>query len=123
MNVSNEDNQLLNTFDHDIYLKYPDNTIKNININNVLSELYFNLAVISSEKYSTKNIKDIKKEISKLESDIPLFDIYSKNFYLITAQNIYSRVIFNFYRLPDNKIVKRLNLTFDVAFPVLHVKF
>jgi hypothetical protein len=112
MNVSNEDNKLLNT-SNNIYLKYPDNTIKNININNVLFELYFNLAVISSEKYSTKNINEIKKEISKLESDIPLFDIYSKNFYLITAQNIYSRVIFNFYRLPDNKIVKRLKKTLN----------
>ena len=46
------------------YIKYFDKTIKTINKSNILYELYYNLGTIASEKYTNKEIEQIKKEIS-----------------------------------------------------------
>ena len=54
-----------------------------------------------------------KIKISQIDTLIPLFDIYSKNLYLIQASNVYSRVIFFHYRLPNIKIVKLLKQTLE----------
>lgn len=94
-----------------MFIKYPDKKIKLINKSDILHELYYNLGVIATEKYTKEELKDFKKEISLIDTNIPLFDIYSKNFYLINAENIYSRVINFHYRVPDIKIIDMLKKT------------
>lgn len=96
-----------------IYIKYPDKTLEKIKFENVLEELYYKLGVIDDSKYSMDELKDIKKLLSKSDNFIPLFDIYSKNFYLINSDNVYNRVINFHYRLPSEKIVIKLKNTLE----------
>jgi len=46
----------------------------------------------------------LKKNLSKLDNNLILFDIRSKNIYLITDENIYSRISIQDYRFPDNAL-------------------
>ena len=55
-----------------------------------------------------KSINKIKKQISKIKSKIPLYDIYNKNLYLITKENVYTRVVYQHYRFPDNQLLDYL---------------
>jgi hypothetical protein len=100
------------------YLKYTNGEIKNIKEDNVLDELYLNLAVLPSEeelKKYVKNpkeyLKEIKIKIAKITKYIPLFDIQTKNLYIINPENIYFRIMEHNYRLPDESIVKHIQDT------------
>ena len=95
------------------YIKLPDLTFRTVDSLNILDELYYNLAVLDINKYSKSELIEAKKQISRIDTKIPLFDIYSKNFYLITASNVYSRVIFHHYRLPNKKITDMLSNTLE----------
>ena len=95
------------------YLKYSNGEIKNINKENVINEMYTNLAVLPTEeelKKYVKNpkeyLKEIKIKISQITTHIPLFDIYTQNLYIINSENIYFRIMEYDYRLPDESIVK-----------------
>jgi hypothetical protein len=91
---------------------------------NVFDRLYFQRATIPTqvqinELIKEKDIKvtqiinyfnkhtilDLKKDISKLNYVIPLYDEYSKNMYLIHRDNVYSRVIYRSYRFPDQDMI------------------
>jgi len=93
------------------HIKYPDNKTKTVSDENILNELYYNLAVLDKSKYKTSDFEQAKKLVSQIDTSIPLFDIYSKNLYLIQASNVYSRVIFHHYRLPNRKIISILEST------------
>lgn len=102
------------------YLKYINGDIKIIDENNVLDELYLKLAVLPNEvelKKYVKNTKEYLKEakinISKITKYIPLFDIYTKNLYIINPENIYFRMLECNYRLPDEFIVKYIQDTIN----------
>lgn len=56
----------------------------------------------------SKLVEKIRDEISKIDNKIPLYDIYTKNIYLINKENVYHRVIYENYRFPDNNMVKIL---------------
>ncbi|AYV81210.1 MAG: ADP-ribosyltransferase exoenzyme domain protein [Harvfovirus sp.] len=61
------------------------------------------------EKHSIKKgIALIKRNISKLDDKIPLYDIYSQNLYLITKFNVYNRVVYQHYRFPTKTFIDRL---------------
>ena len=70
---------------------------KNSNINN-----YFKKKDIDLE------LKKLKDNISRIEGDIPLYDINYNNLYLINKYNIYNRVVKNNYRFPDNNLIKKI---------------
>ncbi len=93
------------------HIKYPNNQIKSVDTEHILNELYYKLAVLDKSKYKTSELEQAKIKISLIDSAIPLFDIYSKNLYLIQASNVYSRVIFHHYRLPNKKIINILEST------------
>jgi hypothetical protein len=102
------------------YLKYTNGEIKNIKEDNVLDELYLNLAFLPSEeelKKYVKNpkeyLKEVKIKIAKITKYIPLFDIYTKNLYIINPENIYFRIMEYNYRLPDKFIVKNIQDTIN----------
>jgi hypothetical protein len=52
----------------------------------------------------SKSIKIIRKNISKLDYKIPLYDIFSENIYLIGRDNIYNRVMHQHYRFPTKDL-------------------
>lgn len=64
-----------------------------------------------------KSINLIKKSISKIEYKIPLYDVYSENIYIINKNNVFFRVIYNYYRFPDleltNQIKKKRDSTLE----------
>jgi len=88
-----------------IKLQYPDGTSTDVLLDNVVDELYYKLAEIVTPDQKTKEI------ISKLDKYIPLYDIYSKNFYIINSENVFNRVINFHYRLPTQKIVDNIEKT------------
>lgn len=53
-------------------------------------------------------IERIKKDISKIDYKIPLYDIGSKNIYIINRNRVYQRVVYNHYRFPDSHLVNKL---------------
>lgn len=59
-------------------------------------------------KYGDKSIDKIKKSISKIEYKIPLYDVYSDNIYIINKNNVFFRVIYNFYRFPDKELINQI---------------
>jgi hypothetical protein len=58
---------------------------------------------------SKKNIvKKNKKKISKIEAKIPLYDIYSNNILLIDKNDVYERVVNQYFRFPDKQLLNKL---------------
>lgn len=95
------------------HIKLPDGSLKTVDDITILNELYYNLGILDTKKYSKNELIEKKKEISRLDNSIPLFDIYSKNIYLINSSNVYSRIIFHHYRLPNKKILNMLKSTLE----------
>lgn len=69
--------------------------------------------IISYTKKKTPEeiIEDIKKEISKIDNKIPLYDIKSKNLYLVDASDVYRQIMIENYRFPDVSLFNLLNDT------------
>lgn len=68
-----------------------------------------NIYVLKNNKFvKTDKIIDptqldkLKDNVSKINTKIPLYDIFSDNIYLIFRENLYNRVIYGFYRFPDD---------------------
>lgn len=53
-------------------------------------------------------IKKIKKFISKVEGDMPLFDIVSQNIYIVDKHNVYDNVMYKNYRFPKTSLIEKL---------------
>lgn len=51
-----------------------------------------------------KKIDEIKKAISEIDNKVPLYDEYSKNLYIIDKENVYYRVMYQYYRFPDRNM-------------------
>lgn len=99
------------------------NNIEQVKDEYIIKDLYYLRSTLPSEeqlmnynknpsltsavqKYgSVKVIGKIKKYISGLDYNIPLFDIYGENIYIIEKINVYHRVIRNNYRFPDRQIL------------------
>ncbi|AYV76928.1 MAG: ADP-ribosyltransferase exoenzyme domain protein [Barrevirus sp.] len=128
------------------YLLYynDDKTIKKVKFENVLDDLYYLRASLPTEKNITDYIKngsdpkikkileskepkviidEIRREISKINNKIPLYDEYTKNLLLISEEFVYRKVIYESYRFPDKRLVSLLkerkdelaNLTTDLT--------
>ena len=60
------------------------------------------------EKYGEiKGIAEIKKTISKIDYKIPLYDEYTRNIYIIVREEVYKRVIKQYFRFPDEVMLKK----------------
>ena len=53
-------------------------------------------------------LKEIKGKISRIDYSIPLYDVFTKNLYLINKDNVYRRIVYDYYRFPDKSLVKQL---------------
>lgn len=103
-----------------------DKTIKEAKPEQILDDLYYLRASVPTKENikdyikngKNKNIKglmkdqepddviqEIKDSISKIDYNIPLYDEYSKNLYLITKSNVYNRVMYQYYRFPDESLI------------------
>ena len=94
-----------------IHIIFPNKSKKSIDFNNIYKELYYNLGMIDKSKYKENELEEIKIKISKSDKYLPLYDIFSKNFYIIDSGNVYNRVMFFHYRIPTIAIIKKLENT------------
>lgn len=67
---------------------------------NILDKLYFLQWRLPTNEELNGNINqnDVRKELSKIEDKIPLYDVYTENIYLIKKFNVYIRVMHQNYR-------------------------
>ena len=72
------------------------NKLVDIKDSDILYNLYYNLAELPAKSKDDNN--NIKDKISKIDNLIPLYDIFSKNIYLIKPEDIYDKIINLFYR-------------------------
>jgi hypothetical protein len=87
------------------------------NIDDVAHNMFYKLCIIPPKEYykpgknDTKTYKEYKKkmrkQISKIKNFIPLYDIKTKNIYLISSENVYYRVMHQHHRY-INKYIKTL---------------
>jgi hypothetical protein len=82
--------------------------IENVKINDelILNMYFLKYKVPSKQDDKNLDIDKIKEKISKIKSHIPLYDIFTKNVYVIQKRNVYYRVVKNDYRFPDKLIIK-----------------
>ena len=92
-----------------IKLDYPNNITKTVK-KDIIIELYYSLAIVS-KKYKKPERKKIVKYLSELEDQVPLFDIFSKNIYIVNSENVFSRVSEFHYRFPNKYIIKKIKKT------------
>lgn len=60
------------------------------------------------KKFGTKYdkiINKLKKELSTIDYKIPLYDEYTKNLYIISREQVYDKVIYEYYRFPDKTMI------------------
>jgi len=111
------------------YSKKESNNIIEVDDNNIVDEMYNNLALIPSleqlkqynklkeliDEINDDKIKEYinnsKIYISRLTYKIPLFDYATKNIYIVQYEDVYTKVVMFNFRFPDNKIIKLLNKT------------
>lgn len=108
-------------------LFYKDNnTIKEAKSEQVFDDLYFLRASIPTKDNIKEYIKtgkgkkikeilsdgepediiqEIKDSISKIDYSMPLYDEYSKNIYVIAKNQVYNRVMYQYYRFPDESLI------------------
>lgn len=74
-----------------------------INISNFFDHL--------DETNIKKKIKKIKKHISTLDYQVPLYDIMTENLFLIHRDSVYNRVVYQHFRFPDSDLFNEFNET------------
>jgi len=92
------------------------NKLEDIKDSDIMYNLYYNLAKIPTKELLKKKkikdpeeyIKNIKIEISKLHNLIPLYDIFSKNIYLINSENVYEKITKYYFRALNIDLLKYL---------------
>jgi len=100
------------------------NKLIDITDSEIIYNLYYNLAEIPTKKslYKIKkkvktkisNIDDymsnLKIKISKLDNYIPLYDVFSKNIYLVLPEDVYDKITKYFYRPLTQELFEYLSL-------------
>jgi hypothetical protein len=91
------------------------NKLVDIKDSEVLYNLYYKLATLPTKKLLKskksnidKYLSELRIQISKLDNLIPLYDIFSKNIYLIKPEEIYDNVIYLYYRPLTKKLYEYL---------------
>lgn len=114
------------------YLLYYNNekTIRSCLFQDVMNDLYYLRATIPNKKnimdyiktgsdnkikkyFKSKEIdviiNEIKTDISKIDNYVPLYDEYTKNMYLMSKELVYDKVVYEYYRFPDDQLLEILN--------------
>jgi nitrogen regulatory protein PII-like uncharacterized protein len=83
-----------------IILYYPkEDKLKPTDPTEALDKIYYQQARVPTQQQIKDN--NIKTELSKIDIKIPLYDEQTRNIYLINKDNVYDRVVYQSYRLPD----------------------
>lgn len=104
-----------------IFYAKDDNKLKIFNKEEVVDNLYYLKIRLPTEEDIKKNknkeinkyfkshtIDNIKKTLSKINLKIPLYDVYNDNLYIIMRENVYNRVINQYYRIPNEELLNKL---------------
>lgn len=99
------------------------NKIIDVMINDqLITDMYFLKYRVPTSKELGKDNINIKIKISKIESHIPLYDIFTKNIYIIQKRNVYYRVVKNDYRFPDKLIQNDMKVLRDKLNNKMNIK-
>lgn len=63
--------------------------------------------------YGKYSIDSVKKNISNINDNIPMFNIYHVNIYLIRKENVYYRSVYGTYRFPGESVLKYFDKYID----------
>lgn len=89
-----------------IFDKNKNDTIK-INVIDAINMLYIGTGYIKDMNDDINEDKT-KQIISKVEEKIPLYDAYTENLYMIGKYDVYNRVMYQNYRLPDEELIENI---------------
>lgn len=70
------------------------------------SDIKSEIKIFLENKSPIEAIENIKKSISRIDNKIPLYDEITRNMYLINRENVYRRVVYEYYRFPDEQLIK-----------------
>lgn len=118
-----------------MYLLYnkSDKTIKQVDKKLVMDEIYFDRASLPTCKQISNYIGDdniakflksdkpeviqnkIRDSISRISYKIPLYDEVMKNMFLVHREDVYRRVVYDYYRFPEEALLERLRQKYDMA--------
>jgi len=84
------------------------NKKEKLNDNECIEALYYGTHILPDDK----DKKKIIDYLSNIEGKIPLYDIYTSNLYLIYPENLYTRITYNHYRFPNQKLIDNLKEEF-----------
>jgi hypothetical protein len=93
-----------------------DNLIKKVKLEHAIFELYHLRCRLPTQNELdlakiNRTVDDMKKELSEVEENIPLYDAFTSNIYIIQKRNVYIRVINHDYRFPDDLIMESVKKT------------
>jgi hypothetical protein len=83
-----------------IKIIYQDNSISSLDPIEAINEIYHKHASI----YKDNKFDEHKKTISMITEIVPMYDIYTKNLYLIKEKHIIKRIVKYHYRLPTSEL-------------------
>jgi len=102
-------------------LNIKDNELIKVDADDVFSKLYYLECKLPPKDIIEKNkkkfvlynnpdeeLKNIKINISKIEHNIPLYDIITENIYLIGKHDVYDRVIYKHFRFPEKDLINQI---------------
>lgn len=96
-----------------IHIILPNGNKCKLTVDKAIETMYQKLANIDIDAYNKAEYKEIQKILSQSDNLIPLFDIFSKNIYVINANNVYYRVTNFHYRLPTKSVIMRIENTLN----------
>ena len=106
----------------EFYLYYPKasanhkkGALKKVDSSQVLMDMYYELAMLPTPQQLPNKPKsyfeELKNRVSTLDDHVPLFDLRTKNIYLIKRKNVYDRVLYSHYRPITQSILDLLENT------------
>lgn len=109
-----------------------ENTLMNIDKKSVMDEIYFQRARVPTKEqllaYNKQDniskyikskdpeiiVEEIRNNISKISYKLPLYDEYTHNMYLINREDVYDRVVYEYYRFPEEELIQVLNTKYQM---------
>jgi len=89
------------------------NRITSVAVEDVIYKMYYQelrpptASELEAHK-STFTADQIKRIISERDTDLPLYDAFTTNIYIIQKRNVYNRVIGGHYRFPDRLLIRSI---------------
>ena len=91
---------------------YDQNNKKNVEleVDDAIQKLYYQELVFIKDH---KDSEIFKKNLAMGRNNIPMYDIYTNNIYIVNKRNVYDRTIYNKYRIPNNELIELFKMKYE----------